>query len=168
MGLSCSDVSLASGRLYLLGWENSMVDAGRRAVERQLEGRVLVVEGGEAAGPRRRDRLTVPQEPISFEDLPQVGCQAAAVVDHGAELLHLHTGGTSSVTQTEPGVEDGWVSGAGVKLQTFRDALHQNEPDQEEVGEDVSLGSEQDSLWGGWRLLLGAGWGEETLGVRTM
>jgi len=32
--------------------------------------------------------------------------------------------------QTEPGVEDGWVSGAGVKLQTCRDALHQNKPDQ--------------------------------------
>lgn len=65
------------------------VDAGRRVVEQQLEGRVLVVEGGEAAGPRRRDGPTLPQEPIGFKYLTQVGCQAAAIVDDDAQLLHL-------------------------------------------------------------------------------
>lgn len=66
------------------------VDLRRRVVERQLKGRVLVVEGGESAGPRRRHRLTVTQEPVGLEDLPQVCSQAAAVVDHCAQLLHLH------------------------------------------------------------------------------
>lgn len=36
--------------------------------------------------------------------------------------------------QTEPGLEDGGVSGwrGGVKLQAFRDALHHNNPDRGE------------------------------------
>lgn len=40
-------------------------------------------------------------------------------VDAAASLAH----------EVEPRLEDGGVSGAGVKLQTFRDALHQNDPD---------------------------------------
>lgn len=34
--------------------------------------------------------------------------------------------------EIEPGLEDGGVSGAGVKLQPLRDALHQNNPDRKE------------------------------------
>lgn len=37
-------------------------------------------------------------------------------IDAALSLLH----------ETKPGLEDGGVDGAGVKLQTFRDALHQN------------------------------------------
>lgn len=78
---------------YLPSWfaSHRQVDAGRRAVEWQLEGRVLVVDGGEAVRPGRWDGLAVAQEPIGLEDLTQVRSQAAAVVDHDAELLHLHT-----------------------------------------------------------------------------
>lgn len=41
-------------------------------------------------------------------------------VDTAAGLAH----------QIEPRLEDGGVGGAGVKLQPFRDALHQNDPDR--------------------------------------
>lgn len=37
----------------------------------------------------------------------------------------------SLVHESQPGLEDGGVSGAGVKLQTFRDALHQNNAEEE-------------------------------------
>lgn len=43
-------------------------------------------------------------------------------VDTAASLGH----------QIEPRLEDGGVGGAGVKLQTFRDALHQDDPDRRE------------------------------------
>ncbi len=45
-------------------------------------------------------------------------------VDAAASLAH----------QIEPGLEDGGVSGAGIKLQPFRDALHQNDPDRGKRG----------------------------------
>lgn len=36
----------------------------------------------------------------------------------------------SLLQQPQPGLEDGRVNGAGVKLQTFGDALHQNDAEQ--------------------------------------
>lgn len=43
--------------------------------------------------------------------------------------------------QIEPGLEDGGVSGAGIKLQPFRDALHQDNPDR---GEDTKRSDDDD------------------------
>ena len=40
--------------------------------------------------------------------------------------------------QVEPGLVDGGVGGAGVKLQPFRDALHQNDPDRQEDREETA------------------------------
>ena len=36
----------------------------------------------------------------------------------------------SLADQIEPGLVDGGVSGAGVKLQSFRDTFHQSDPDK--------------------------------------
>ena len=45
----------------------------------------------------------------------------------------------SLVHQIEPGLEDGGVCGAGVKLQAFGDALHQNYPDKERKGNALTI-----------------------------
>lgn len=67
------------------------IHMGGCAVEWQLQGRVLIVRSVETAGPRGRDGCVfLPKVPVGLEDLPQVCSQAAAVVHHSPQLLHLN------------------------------------------------------------------------------
>lgn len=50
-------------------------------------------------------------------------------VDTAASLVH----------QIHPRLEDGWMSGAGVKLQAFGNALHQHDPGDREEWESFFL-----------------------------
>lgn len=65
-------------------------------------------------------------------------CASVFVSECPIERGNVNTA-PSLAHQIEPGLEDGGVSGAGIKLQPFRDALHQNDPDRGKTGNGLII-----------------------------